>query len=167
MYFYCLPLFSTFFNGKMKIILVVHLFSLSLGLYPANKLTTISNWQQFQIDLFYFQCKSNSYNHFKWLEIQHNKLSVLSFNHLIFLTKVTQMSSRTTKIQGIHMLQFQLKLVISSLPPPVRPLTAVCLAREQILIFEFSLTTQLCFAPLAPTSAKCYGNLARVCSIIP
>ena len=42
-YFYCLPLFSTFFNGKMKIILVVHLFSLSLGLYPANKLTKISN----------------------------------------------------------------------------------------------------------------------------
>lgn len=42
-YFYCLPLYSTFFNGKMKIILVVHLFSLSLGLYPANKLTKISN----------------------------------------------------------------------------------------------------------------------------
>ena len=42
-YFYCLPLYSTFFNRKMKIILVVHLFSLSLGLYPANKLTKISN----------------------------------------------------------------------------------------------------------------------------
>ena len=42
-YFYCLPLYSTFFNGKMKIILVVHLFSLSLGLYPANKLTFNAN----------------------------------------------------------------------------------------------------------------------------
>ena len=77
------------------------------------------------------------------------------------------MSSRTTKIQGIHMLQFQLKLVISSLPLPVRSLTAICLAREHILIFEFSLTTQLHFAPLTATSAKCYGNLAHVCSMIP
>ena len=42
-YFYCLPLYSTFFNGKMKIILVVHLFSLNFFFNPANKLTKISN----------------------------------------------------------------------------------------------------------------------------